>query len=167
MVPVIVILLNFVIQTTIFEHIAVYSVLPNTALIIVIIFAILREKRQGAIIGIITGFLYDMLFYDVVGTHSLVYFLIAYSYGSINNKFFRNSPFTAAVFTFIGTILSHLLYYIIMYIFGVNMEFILLLRRVIIVESIYNSILSIFIFKLIYSIENRSNLSFRSYRGRR
>ena len=61
-----IVVLNFILQTTLFPYLAIQGVFPNTALIIVTSYSLLRGSKEGALVGAGTGFLMDRLLYRAV-----------------------------------------------------------------------------------------------------
>ena len=51
----VIILVNFILQTTLFPLLSIGGVFPNTALIIVTSYALLRGSKEGAVVGAATG----------------------------------------------------------------------------------------------------------------
>lgn len=155
------IILNFVLQTTIFQHLRIFGIVPNTTLIILVCIAVLKGKKVGSFIGLITGFVQDILFFNVIGINALIYFIIGYLIGSINDKIYKDSSFMPFVLTAVSTVFYHLVYSFFMYFLTVNYSYLYLIRKIIFVELIYNSLLSIFIYKLVVKFQKKPSISFR------
>ena len=51
----ILIFVNFILQTTLLPYISIGGILPNTVLIIVVSYALLRGSTEGAIVGFFSG----------------------------------------------------------------------------------------------------------------
>ena len=62
-----IVFINFILQSTLFPHFAIQGVFPNTALIIVTSYALLRGSKEGALVGIGAGFLMDVFFNTYIG----------------------------------------------------------------------------------------------------
>ncbi|SCL84114.1 rod shape-determining protein MreD [Sporanaerobacter sp. PP17-6a] len=155
-----IVIFNFILQSTVIPHIAVLGVVPNTALIIVVSLAILNGKREGAVVGIIAGFLQDIFFSPVLGVNALIYFLIGYFIGIMETKIYKDSLIAPFIFISLGTVIYHLLYFIIMYFLSMNSYFYDLIRNVIIIEIIYNVILSIPLYKWLLKKFTVSSIKF-------
>ena len=153
--------LNFIFQSTLFQHFRVFDVLPNTTLILIVVFSILWGKNKGAVIGLIAGLVQDIVLGSTVGANALIYMLIGISIGRLENSIFKDNSLTPLFFTTLSTIAYHLLFYFIMYITNTQFNFFQLLKQIIVVETIYNAIISIFIYKLIYHLFRHPNLRLR------
>ena len=152
---------NFLIQSTILQYFSILGIVPNTALIIVISFALIRGKRTGAIIGLTVGLLHDIMFCDVIGVHALIYFLLGYTLGLIDQKIFRENVVIPFFLTGLATIAFHSMYYVFMYFLSANVHFLSVVRSYFIVEPIYNAVLTIPIYINILKIYREHTISFR------
>lgn len=157
----IIVLVNFLIESTILQHVSIFGVVPNTTLIIIVCFALLAGKRTGSILGLILGLLQDIFFYDVIGVHALIYFVIGYIIGLTDKKVFKENLFLPFVFTAISTFAFHFMYYVFMYFLSVNVDFIKLIKNIVVIEIIINSFLSIFFYKQLLKLYRQPQISFR------
>lgn len=164
LITILIVIANFILQSTIFRYIEILGVMPNTALIIIVSFALLGGKRTGAILGLTIGLLQDIIFCDVIGIYALIYFIIGYTIGSFNTKVFKGNPITPFVFTALSTVFFHLAYHIVMFFFSVDVQLISIIKDVALIEVIYNSILSIFIYNQISKLYMTPRMKLRQKR---
>lgn len=156
----IIVLLNFTLESTILQHISIFGVVPNTSLIIIVCVSILSGKKTGSILGLILGFLQDMIFHDVIGVHALIYFIIGYVIGLTDKKVFKENLFLPFVFTAISTFAFHLTYYVFMYFLSINIDLIKFIKNVVVLEIIYNSLLSVFFYKQFLKLFRQRQMTF-------
>ena len=152
--------LSFVFQTTILQYISIFGVVPNICLVIIICLSLLKGSNKGAAVGIAIGFLYDIMFSSVLGVTALIYFFIGYFSGMFNKKVFTSTTLTPFVFTAIATVVFNLYQIMCFYLSNSKFDYFELFGEIVLVEIIYNSIVSIFIFKLISKIIITPNLRF-------
>lgn len=157
----IIIIVNFILQSTVFQHIAIFGVVPNTALIILVSIALIKGEKTGGIIGLIIGFLQDLFFSITLGPHAFVYFFVGYCIGKAEQKVYKDSMFIPIIFTAISTIAYYLLYYIIMYFLSKKVSFTFMFKNVGIKELVYNCILIIPIYKWFLKIFTVPSMKFR------
>ena len=143
------ILINFILETTIIPYFRVFQVVPNTALIIVVVLAILNGKTMGAIVGLIVGLLQDIMFSPVLGINSFIYFFIGYLVGIAETKLSKDNILLPILMTLLITFGYHLTYYFFMYFFNYTTSLLRLLKDVVLIEGIYNIIVSVPVFKLL------------------
>lgn len=156
----IIVLANFILESTILQHISLFGVVPNTSLVIIVCISILSGKKTGSVLGLILGSLQDMLFYDVIGVHALIYFIIGYTIGLTDKKVFKENLFLPFVFTALSTFAFHISYYVFMYFLSIDIDLIKFIKNVVIIESIYNSLLSIFIYKQFLKLFRQPQITF-------
>lgn len=157
----IIVIINFLLQTTLFNFLRIGGVAPNTALIIIVTIALLKGKKTGAILGLSVGLLQDLMFNDVIGVYTLIYFLIGYGVGLVDNKVYKENSFIALIFTGGATILFYLLFNFLMYFLAVDVSFKAMFKNIIFIELIYNLVLSIPIYKIVTRLFRSPRLSFR------
>ncbi|MTI48512.1 rod shape-determining protein MreD [Sporosalibacterium faouarense] len=152
---------NFLLQTTILQHFRIAGVVPNTTLIIIVIIALLKGKKVGGIMGISMGLLQDLMFNEVIGIYALIYFIIGYTIGLIDNKVYKENSLIALIFTFGATICFYILFYFLMFFLSVDISFNKVFKEIVFLEMIYNLILAFPIYKLITHIFRKPEFSFR------
>ena len=157
-----IVILNFLFQSTIFQYFSIMGVVPNTSLIIIVSFALLSGKRTGAILGLCIGLLQDIFFCDVIGVNTLIYFIIGYLIGLTNQKVFKENMFLPFAFTGFATVFYHIVYFFFMYFLSVDVQFVNIIKNIIIIEVFYNSALSVFVYKQILKMYIEPRMSFRN-----
>lgn len=149
---VLVVLINFILQTAIFPYISVFGVEPNIALLVVISMAIFKGRFYGAFLGFTIGVIQDIIFSPVLGVNSFILFFAGYIVGLIENKVIKDNLFIPLLLSILGTIYYNFTYYIFMFFLSKNISFLSFTKDVLLVEIIYNSILSMPIYKIFSKI---------------
>lgn len=157
----IIVIINFLLQTTIMRYIAIGGVIPNTTLIILVSIALLKGKKTGGILGLCMGLLQDIVLSEVIGINALIYFFVGYLVGLVDNKVFKDNLWIAVVFTGLSTIFFHIFFFVLMYFLSIDINFIVMLKKIVWIELFYNMVLSILIFKGITKLFKGPRLSFR------
>lgn len=141
-----IILFNLIFQATLFQWIGIYGVVPNTALILVISFSIYSGKSRGAAIGFSIGILQDVIFGRTIGLNALIFMIIGYLVGFMDQKIFKDSlliPFTLTILT---TIFYETMNLLLVFLLGYRIELLNIIKKVLIIEVAYNSIVSLVIY---------------------
>ena len=105
------IIISYMLQTTYNNQIAIGNITPNLLIIIVCVFALLRGRKEGLIIGFFAGILPD-LFYgyaDITGFYSLVYMYLGYMIGFIHEIIYTDDIIIPVAFTAICDFFSNFL----------------------------------------------------------
>lgn len=145
---VLVLVLNLLLQSAIIPYISIFGVVPNTALLIVIAISLLKGKYYGGFMGLIIGLLQDIIFSPIIGVNAFIYFFAGYLIGLIENRLSRENVFIPLIFSIAGTIYYNFVYYVFMFFLARDIPFLSFARDIMIVEIIYNGILSIPIYMI-------------------
>lgn len=150
----IIIFANFVLQATLWPHFAVMSVTPDTAMVLIVSYAILRGEIEGAIFGIAAGFVQDILGGTVFGFFALLGFLTGYVCGKPFRDFFKDNFFLP----FLIVIAVALVYQFAVYVgtvMFVHADFWFYFRTIIFPKTIYTASLSVPIYAFVHFVNRR------------
>ncbi|SHD77948.1 rod shape-determining protein MreD [Schnuerera ultunensis] len=123
LITLLIIIINFILQSTILHYFNIFDVVPNTSLVIIIVIALLRGKKTASIAGLIAGLLQDIIFSPVIGINGFIYFFVGYFVGMAENKLSKDNILIPFIMTLISTICYHLVYYLFMYFLSFNIPF--------------------------------------------
>ena len=150
------ILLICTLQTTVIEYVKIFNIKPNLLLVYIVSVSLVRGNTEGAVTGLISGFIMDCLSGRIIGYYSLLGMYLGLSTGSINKKIFRENFLVAAFFAFVATIVYE---FIVMFtglyipaVFSRSAQpedLLFALRNIILPEAVYNSVISIFVYILV------------------
>ena len=73
------VLVTFLLQTTVFSNWTVASVAPNLLLILTVSFGFLRGKKEGLFLGFFCGLVIDLCYGDILGLNALIYMYLGLS----------------------------------------------------------------------------------------
>ena len=88
---IVLIIINFILQTTVFNYIEIIGVKPNTMLILIVSFAFMRGEIEGGLIGFVSGLLVDSLYGQVLGLNAFIGLVVGFLCGRIFNEFYKDS----------------------------------------------------------------------------
>lgn len=148
----IVVLINFLLQSSILPYISVFGVVPNTALIIVISVALYKGRYYGGFTGLVIGIVQDIVFSPVIGVNAFIYFFAGYLVGLVENKLTKENILIPMLFAILGTIYYNFSYYIFMFFLSRDIPFLSFAKDILLIETIYNGILAIPIYKIFSKI---------------
>lgn len=151
---------NFVFQSTILPSLAIFGVVPNTALIFVILFSLNKGKYYGGFVGMAIGFIQDIMFSTTMGVNAFIYFFIGYIIGTLENTVSRDSIIPPVIFSILGTIFYNFIYFFFMFFLSRRVHFFVHMKDVMIIEIIYNTIATLIIYKIIGKIFVEPSLKF-------
>ena len=84
----VIIMICFLLQTTVFKALSFASISPNLLIVAVSSFGFMRGKREGLFIGFFSGLLIDLFFGYVLGFYALLYMYVGYVNGFFRSIFF-------------------------------------------------------------------------------
>jgi len=149
------ILVNFVFQSTLFPHFAIMEVTPDTALIFIVSYAILRGDIEGAIFGFAAGLVQDIMGGLFVGLFALLGFLTGYVCGKPFRDFFKDNYFLPFfVVVGISLIYQFVVYVSSIMIFG-QLEFSFYFRTIILPKTIYTASLTVPLYAFLHFLNFR------------
>ncbi len=149
------VILNFILQTTLFNYIEIIGIKPNTAIILVVSFAFLRGEIDGAIIGFLSGILIDSFFGSMLGINAFIYLIIGFLCGKIFNEFYKENILIPFFLTLFFDIIYGLLYFFFNAFLRGYPNILPFLKTIIIPEAIYSGILSIIIYPFLLIIDKK------------
>lgn len=157
-----IILFNFALQSSLFPQVALLGVTPDTALILIVSYSILRGDIEGAIFGMATGFVTDMFSGMFIGIFALLGFLTGYVCGKPFKDFFKDNYFLP----FMVVVLASVVYQVALFITTVmltgQMDFFHYVATIILPRTIYTASLSI----PVYSFMHFINLKVENHEAR-
>ena len=141
-------------EATLFQYLRIGNIAPNFMIMIIVSFALLRGSKEGAIVGAVAGFLYDISFGMHLGPTIISYALIGYICGKLNKNFYREN----FIIPFLCTLFSSLFYSvtnIISLILRGRLNFGYFIKSIVIPELIYTITLSLIIYQVAYLINEK------------
>ena len=152
----ILILLNFILESTVFQYIKILGIKPDFTIMLITSYAIMRGSVYGGFVGLLSGFLSDLFYSISFGVNSLSYMLTGYIIGQFQENIFKDSFIPPIIFNVIGVFVFQHLFYFVSYISKTNISYLHALLNIMIPQSILNGILGIFVYKYIFKLEERN-----------
>ena len=155
------ILIGFIIyfiQVNFFSWFTINGIKPNLFIIYILFIGLFGNRSMGIIYGAISGIFLDLIYENNVGINLTGLVLIGLLAILFNKNFSKDSRITIMFMVFGTTIIFEVLTYFIKYVlYSTNIE-VLSFIKILIVEVIYNILITIIIYPLMqkfgYYIEN-------------
>ena len=129
-------------------------------MLIIVLISLIRGKNVGSIVGLIIGLLQDIAFSTVIGVNGIIYFFIGYIIGVNEDKLSKDNVLIPILLSFLATLFYHLLYYLFMFFLGHNINFSIFFKQIVLLETLYNGLLSILFYKLFNKIYTVPSIRF-------
>lgn len=148
----------YILQTVFFSEFTIAGVMPNIFIILMLYIGLYMGRTMGIIYGIIYGIFIDLWIGKTIGITSIGLALIGLISGILDKTFSKDSRLIVILMGIICTIIYEVAFYLMQYIaFGINVE-IFKFINILIVEIMYNVLITIIIYPLMkitgYEIEN-------------
>ena len=148
----------YYLQSNFFNWFTISGIMPNLFVVFVLFVGLFTNKTMGTIYGIVTGLILDLVIGNKVGTYAVGLGIIGFLAGLFDKNFSKDSRITIMVMVLTSTIIFEVIRYFLNYILLSNSVEIMSFIKILVIEVIYNLILTIIIYPLIqkagYYIEN-------------
>ena len=92
-------------QVTLCRSMAIYGIIPNIILPLIVAVSVIDGPLTGTVIGLIFGLFSDSLSSGISVIYSLTYMYLAIIFGKITTNYLRKNLGTSMLFTFLGTVI--------------------------------------------------------------
>lgn len=145
----IIIIFDLAFRSTILQSFSILSVVPNTTLIFIISYSLLRYEYEGCIFGFIAGILFDLFLSNTIGLFTITATIFGYIASKPFTNLYRESYVSPIITTLVATLVYEILFYFAnVFIYGYVSLFVYL-YTVIIPVVVYSVIVSPIIFKFV------------------
>lgn len=138
-----------ILQQSIFSGISIFGAAIDIVFVYIVCFSIVRDEVESIGVALITGILRDSFFPGAFGINTVLYILIAFIIGFIQKRIYKDSVIVPVIFTFFSSIIKGIFYFIIYYMVSSIFSFSYINIVNILLECIYNSIVSLFLLRFV------------------
>ena len=138
-------------QSTVMSFIAIYDIIPDLVMVIVIFISLKTGSLKGEISGFAGGLLIDFLSLAPLGFHCIIYAVVGFITGLTEKNVSTESILTQFLFIMIGLVCKYLISSLIIVVFSVETTSFFLMGRHFFLELAY----TILITPLIFAVANR------------
>lgn len=163
----ILVILCFVLQTTVFKGIAFGGIVPNLMIILTASFGLMRGERTGLMFGFFCGLLSDIFFGSVIGLNAMIYMYIGYANGKFNRIFFPENIKLPMALILVSDLVYGFAYYVILFLMRGRFHFTYYFIHIILPETVYTILVTLILYpavlwinKKLEDIEQRSARKF-------
>ena len=149
------IIVCFLLQSTLFQSLSLASISPNLLLILTSAYGFMKGKKEGMAVGFFCGLLEDIFFGRLLGMHALIYMYIGYANGYFNQIFYGEDIKLPMALISASELAYGLGTYLIMFLMRSRFDFFYYLKRIILPELLYTIIVTLFVYRIIYMIDQK------------
>lgn len=151
----IIIIICYLLQTTVFSALSFASISPNLMIILVSAFGFMRGKKEGLYIGFFCGLILDIFGGSILGFYALLYMYIGYCNGYFR-KMFYPEDIKLPMLLIAGSDLGYNLFiYFFLFLFRNRYDFRYYFLNLMVPELVYTMVITIFLYVIILKINQR------------
>lgn len=150
----IMLIVNLVLQSTFFQFLQIRGIVPNTAIAIIVSFALLRGSYEGAAIGFFSGLLQDIFFGMSMGYFAFFGLLTGFLAGKVNRDFYRENYVLPLIVCTTAVLLYGLAIYCTSMLFRGNFNFFYYFSSIILPETVYTAVFSLLLYRILFGVND-------------
>lgn len=148
-------LLFYLLQCTLFKALSLASITPNLLIILTFAFGFMGGKRNGMFVGFVCGMLLDIFYGDVLGFNTLLFVYVGYING-IFNKVFFDEEVTLPIVLLVGSELSYsFVYYVFTFLLRGRLDFGYYFIHIMLPELAYTVIVAVLLYRLLLRLNHK------------
>lgn len=156
---ILVVFVCFVLQTTLFQTLALADVVPNLLLIATVAYGYMGGEKEGILVGLLCGLLIDLFFGSVIGLNSLILMIIGYLNGVLNKIYYTDDLTIPLIIICISDIFYNFLYYMFEFLLRGRLNLFFYLKRIILPEVVYTVLISVILYKLLHTLHKHFSMA--------
>lgn len=141
------ILIGYLLQSSMFRVVSLGGVAPNILIILTSSFGFMSGKKEGMIIGFVSGLILDVLFGNILGFYALIYMIIGYLNGFFSSIFFPEDIKLPMVLITSSELVYCLLVYLFKFLIQGKIRFGYYFMHIILPEIVFTVLVTILIYK--------------------
>ena len=146
------ILVGFLLQSTLFKALSLGGIAPNILIIITAAFGFMRGKKEGMLIGFVSGLILDVLFGSLLGFYALIYMVIGYLNGFFHSIFYPEDIKLPMVLISSSELLYCFLIYFFQFMLQGRLHFGYYFLHIILPEIVYTILVTLLVYKVILTL---------------
>ena len=149
------ILLNYVLQSTLLIRVSILGVNPDTAIIFIVSYGILRGDVEGAIFGFFAGLTHDLFGGHFIGLYAMLGMLTGYVAGKPFKDYFKDNYFLPFMIVVASILAYQIVFFFINFLLFGRFAFWFYFTSIILPKTIYTASLAIPLYSLMFVINSK------------
>ena len=151
----VIVIICFVLQCTLFKALSIASISPNLLIIVTSSFGFMRGKKDGLLIGFFCGLLTDIFYGGTLGFYAMIYMYLGYINGFFRKIFFPEDIKLPMILITASEFVCNLLVYVFQFLLRRKFEFHYYMIHIIIPELVYTIMVTVFLYFLLLKINQK------------
>ncbi len=149
------ILVTFILQTTIFQTLSIASISPNLLLILTVSFGFMRGKREGLFVGFFCGLLIDIFYGNMVGFYALLYMYIGFLNGFLYKVFYDEDIKVPMLLVGVSDIAYGLVVYGLQFLMRGRLAVFSYIHHIILPEMVYTVLITVIFYRILFRLNRK------------
>lgn len=149
-------ILFFILDNALMPFVAIRCIYPSVFLVFSILYSIQNGKWEGMWLGGFCGLLQDIFFSNIFGLNALLNMGVCIAAGVIGTKIFKEKKLVPVACCFMLTLIKGIFMMFFLNHYGIYVD----ITRILFV-SVYDMIISIFMFKYVYNLCQKTYMQIR------
>lgn len=149
------VLVSFILQCSVFSHIAFAGIIPNMMIVLTASFGFMRGEKEGLVIGFFCGLLNDIFFGSFLGFYALVLMYIGYLNGKFSRIFYPEDIKLPIALIITSDLSYGTICYILLFMLQGKFQFTYYFSHVILPEVLYTIVVTLFLYPLILKVNGK------------
>ncbi|MCM1184116.1 MAG: rod shape-determining protein MreD [Roseburia sp.] len=144
-----VILISFILQTTLFQSLSFGGISPNLLMIVTVSYGFMFDRKYGMVVGFICGLLMDVFYGEVLGFYALIYLYIGAANGMFHTIFFQDDIKLPLALIAVSDFIYSIICYALLFLLRGRFDFQYYLVKIILPEIVYTMFVTVFLYPCI------------------
>ncbi len=149
------VLVTFLLQTTVFPNLTIASVAPNLLLILTVAFGFLRGKKEGLFLGFFCGLIIDLFYGDYLGFHALLYMYLGFFNGFVHKVYYDEDIKVPVLLVAVSDLGYNLAIYFVQFLMRGRLDIFYYLEHIILPEIVYTVLITMICYRLLFLINKK------------
>ena len=148
------ILITFILQSTVFQSLSIASIVPNLLLILTVSFGFMRGKKEGILVGFFCGILIDIFYGNLMGFYALIYMFIGYLNGFLCKVYYDEDVKVPMILTAISDLAYGFAVYGLQFMLRGRLHVMNYVWHIMLPEMIYTVLITVIIYRPLYRLNH-------------
>ena len=144
-----VIIIGFVLQTTLFQTLSFSGIAPNILIIITASYGFMFGRKRGIVVGFICGLLNDIFYGDVLGFYALIYLYIGAANGIFHSLFYHEDIKLPLLLIAASDLCYSFVCYVLLYLLRGRFHIGYYFQNIVLPEIVYTIFVTVFLYPCI------------------
>ena len=148
------ILITFILQSTVFQSLSIASIAPNLLLILTVSFGFMRGKKEGILVGFFCGILIDIFYGNLLGFYALIYMYIGYLNGFLCKVYYDEDVKVPMILTAISDLAYGFAVYGLQFMLRGRLHVMNYVWHIMLPEMIYTVLITVIRYRPLYRLNH-------------